>query len=213
MVKLEKIDLGKTPYLEVYAYQKQLLSAVYQGATEKIIICSHPPVVTLGRQTTPEDIQGWTGEIVEIERGGRATYHGPNQVILYPIINLKKRNNDIHLYVRHLEEAVIRTLADYKIEAVGNPDGTAKTTGVWVGDKKIASIGIAVKHWVTYHGIALNVLHDPQAFSGINPCGFTANTMTSLEQLLGHSVDYSEVKSKFASYAQTILSQSIVDRA
>ena len=190
--------LGLIDYQQAYKIQEAMRDEVISGAPEKLIACSHNPIVTLGRQSSDADLTGWSGETLKVSRGGKATYHGPGQVILYPIINLAKRNNDIHKYVRDLELACINTLKELGINAIGNPDGTEKTTGVWVGEKKIASIGVAVKRWVTYHGIALNVHHDPLAFSGINPCGFSTSTMTSLEEILGKKVDCQE---SFINYA------------
>jgi lipoate-protein ligase B len=194
---MEVINLGEIPYSIAHQKQIQFRDEVIAGGAEKIITCSHPPVVTLGRQSTPMDITGWKGETVNIERGGKATYHGPGQLVVYPHIDLSKRNNDIHKYVRHLEDATVETLKRYGITAIGNPSKSADTTGVWVGEKKIASIGIAVKRWVTYHGIAINLFRDPLAFTGINPCGFSTDTMISLEELLGEKIDRQEFEKEF----------------
>lgn len=175
-------DWGLIDYLTAQKLQHQYVEEVIQGVREEtLVICSHHPVVTLGKKAKPEDIMGWTGQIVETKRGGQATYHGPGQIIAYPILNLEKRNKDIYLYLRQLERSMELALEDVGLESAGNPD----STGLWVGDKKIASIGVAVKRWVTYHGLAINIEKDPLAFTGINPCGMSQSIMTSLEELLG----------------------------
>lgn len=194
---MDVINLGEISYSLAHQKQIQFRDEVIAGGAEKIISCSHPPVVTLGRQSTPADITGWQGETVHIERGGKATYHGPGQLVVYPHIDLSKRNNDIHKYVRHLEDATVECLKPFGITAIGNPSRSPDTTGVWVGDKKIASIGIAVKHWVTYHGIAINLEKDPLAFTGINPCGFSTDTMITLEEHLGEKIDRQDFEKEF----------------
>jgi lipoyl(octanoyl) transferase len=194
---------GLVPYLEAQAQQLEMVELVAGGYDDTIIFCSHPAVVTVGRGTKPEDIFGWSGELVETSRGGRATYHGPNQIIAYPILNLTKEGRgsigarDIHSYLRALEVALVKTLKEFDIDAEARTvkinDGPS-LTGVWVGSRKIASLGIAVKKWITYHGLALNVFADEKAFTGINPCGFSASVMTSMEQILGRAISGEEVR-------------------
>jgi lipoyl(octanoyl) transferase len=142
---------------------------------------------------------------MSISRGGKATYHGPEQLVAYPIINLKDdtlkiKPKDIHAYLRILEKVLILVLNDFSITAeqreqqsVENTGRRLSYTGVWVGDYKIASIGIAVKKWTAYHGFALNINHDEQAFNGIKACGFQAQTMTNMENLLGRKLNYHEI--------------------
>lgn len=179
-------DWGLIDYSTAQERQHLYVEEVINNQREEtLILCSHNPVVTLGKKAKPEDILGWTGQIVETKRGGQATYHGPAQVIAYPILNLEKRNKDIYLYLRQLERAMELALEDLGLQSAGNPD----STGLWVGDKKIASIGVAIKRWVTYHGLAINIENDPLAFTGINPCGMSQNIMTSLQGLLGPNVD------------------------
>jgi len=159
---------------------------------DTLVFCSHPPVVTLGRATTSEDLIGWDGDTIETARGGRATYHGPSQLVIYPIIDLRVRRadlpeKDIHAYLRVLEQTTVKALQSLGLveaEARTTQAGEISLTGVWVGDKKIASIGIAVRKWISYHGIAINVEDDPQAFRGIRPCGFSSDVMTSVEAQL-----------------------------
>jgi lipoyl(octanoyl) transferase len=170
--------------------QYELVEEVALGAPEMVVFCRHPSVVTLGRATEPGDVTGWTGETAETSRGGRATYHGPGQIVIYPILDLKKRERDLHGYLRGLESAVSRAL--HQIGILGAEARTVLVdelsfTGVWVGDKKIASIGIAVRKWVTYHGCAINFAKDEMAFQGISPCGFQRSVMTSVEEILGET--------------------------
>lgn len=188
---------------------------------ERLIFCSHPPLVSVGRGTKPGDIFGWKGAILETARGGRATYHGPSQIVVYPILNLNIgrvgfKPRDIHGYMHALECAIVETLGEVGIVAKagseleregefeveegvsrGRESGdtsreseSPSLTGVWVCDKKIASVGIGVRKGISYHGLALNVENDPQAFQGINPCGFTTDKMTSVESEIA---DYSVV--------------------
>lgn len=168
-----------------------------------LIFCSHPAVVTTGRQTQPSDIFSWQGPVIEVSRGGRATYHGPSQIVVYPIISLKNPRGkkaesdelrvaqDVRGYLRTFEAAIVKTLKSYGIIAEGKtpqkmPGQATETdeTGVWIGHQKIASLGIAVKKWITYHGAAINFYNDPTAFTGINPCGFKTETMISVEKIL-----------------------------
>lgn len=195
---MEFVDWGLIPYPEATEKQLQLVESVASGNSEDtIIFCTHPPVVTLGRSSTPEDLTDWQGDVYEASRGGRATYHGPEQLVIYPIIDLKKQREnlkprDVHQYLRQLEAGLIDGLKAFGVEAeirqskdVGAQGKELLMTGVWVKDQKLASIGIAVRKWVTYHGAALNLIQSKTAFSGIQPCGFKKETMTSLESVLG----------------------------
>lgn len=191
---MNQIDLGLCPYQEAYEHQLLLVNKVIENpALESLIFCSHNPVVTLGKKTQKQDVLNWKGEIVQIERGGRATYHGPGQSVVYPILNLKIYQQNLSGYLEALEKSMIQVLKKYGLNATGNPNrGEPQLTGVWVEGKKVASIGIAVKRWVTYHGLAFNLFHDPLAFQGISPCGFQTNQMTSLEELLQKKVERKE---------------------
>lgn len=207
IAKIRFVDWGQLPYKEAFLRQKNLVDEIIQGRIkEHIVFCTHPPVVTLGRGTQDGDVFSWSGETVEVNRGGRATYHGPNQLIMYPLISLDKLQeqrtkkkiptNDLHAYMRALELSVIDVLSLYNITAqarslqkqVGE-DQEKEATGVWVKDKKIAAIGIGVKSWVTSHGIALNVWKDKKAFQGIYPCGFEQEQVISLEDLIHQNVE------------------------
>jgi lipoyl(octanoyl) transferase len=189
------------------AVEKQL-EFVEEVATKNLpgylIFCSHPPIVTTGRATQADDIFDWQGDVIESSRGGRATYHGPSQVVVYPILNLKfqrrdRKEKEIVGYLRVFENAIVDTLKEYGIESQGRSlqkksDSAADETGVWVETKKIASLGIAVKKWVTYHGAAINFSRDEKAFKGINPCGFSSNIMTTVEDQSPNFPTLSEFK-------------------
>jgi len=218
------IEWGTVDYAIGVERQLQLVAArVQSDVSDTCIICTHPPVVTLGRGTREGDLLGWAGEVQESSRGGRATYHGPNQVVIYPIVKLdetprhKLKTRDLHGYLKQLELAIIFTLGEYGLLAQsseerkkdeiarGMADGR-EFRGVWINGKKIASLGIAVKRWVTYHGAAINLDHDPKAFTGINPCGFSVKTMTSIEEQLGHKVDRQEFINKLKKHLADQLS-------
>lgn len=196
---MKVLDWGRIEYTQAVEKQLALVATLSEhGAEAKntLVFCSHDPVVTVGRGTKPGDIFGWQGSIVETSRGGRATYHGPNQIVAYPILDLNS-SRDLHAYLRALENAIVATLREFGIAAEARTvkiEGEPSLTGVWVGEKKIASLGIAVKKWITYHGLALNVSHDPLAFTGINPCGFSSSIMTSMEQELGQPVEREAVQ-------------------
>ena len=173
-----------------------------------LIFCSHPPVVTVGRQTQRDDVFSWPGPIIEVSRGGRATYHGPSQLVVYPILNLKsgrkgRKPQEVRGFLRAFEQAIVETLSEYEIKAIGKTpqklnDKIFETdeTGVWVGSQKIASLGIAVKKWITYHGAAINLDFDAEAYKGLKPCGFSSDTMISVEKLLGKKIDRREFTEK-----------------
>ena len=207
-------DWGLIDYEEALQKQLDLVEAVHNDSLPGyLIFCTHPPVVTLGRATQPNDVFGWNGKILEVSRGGRATYHGPSQLVIYPIVNLKverkgRKSREIVGYLRVLEESIVSILVNYDIEASGrslqknsNTNLEGDETGVWVKNKKIASLGIGVRKWITFHGAAINLKHDPTAFVGMNPCGFKTETMVSFEQLINSSMklNIEEFKDKLKS--------------
>jgi lipoyl(octanoyl) transferase len=193
-------DWGLIDYKQALEKQLALVEDVAaQKSKGYLIFCSHPPVVTLGRKTQQEDITSWDGPVIEISRGGRATYHGPSQLVVYPIYNLDfDGKKDIHAYLRKLEQAIVETLKHYRVEAIGKSlqeksiTEKDEETGVWVGRQKIASLGIAVKKWVSFHGAAINLDEDPRAFVGMKPCGFSSDVMISLEKLSGQKINRPE---------------------
>ena len=171
------------------SYRDQLLA---QGRPETLIVCSHPPVVTLGKSALKTDLWGWDGASFKIERGGKATFHGPGQILIYPILDLSLRHFDVHKLLRQLEQAVVNVLGLYGIIAQGNPDGSKNTTGVWVQKYKIASIGLAIKKWASYHGMAVNFQRGPNDFQGIDPCGHASHTMVYINEVLSPVPDRQE---------------------
>jgi len=199
---LRVADRGVAAYREVWAEQLALVDERKTGAgVDTVILVEHPHVITLGRSRAAlANVLAPGGvEVVEIERGGDVTYHGPGQLVAYPIVLLGDGERDLHRFLRNLEEAMIRTLAGFGL-AAGREAGA---TGVWLdgragGRKKIASIGIACRRWVTFHGLALNVTTDLSYFSRINPCGFEAGVMTSMAEELGAGVAMADVKHRLA---------------
>jgi lipoyl(octanoyl) transferase len=181
MPKLEIRDLGLVAYDEAYALQKELVALKRSEPTypDVLLLLEHPDVYTSGRKSRSESAV----HKVAIERGGEDTFHNPGQLVAYPILSLREKERDLHKYLRSLEEVVIGTLSDFGVEG----ERRHGATGVWIRgeNKKIASLGVAVSGWVTYHGLALNVSNDLTGFDGINPCGFQPSVMTSLEQRLG----------------------------
>ena len=192
MRKLLIQDLGLRPYAEVLELQRTLARQRLAGSLEHdvLLLVEHHPVVTLGRGTraqslplSAEDLRRRGVEQYEVERGGDVTYHGPGQLVGYPIIDLREQRPDLHWYLRTLEEGLIRALDQLGIAAERNPG----LTGVWTRGRKIASIGIHVKQWVTFHGFALNVNTDLSYFDLIVPCGIRDVVMTSVAMELGRT--------------------------
>ena len=194
-VPLRVLDLGLREFGEVWKQQLELLGARQRDEIDDtLVLVEHPHVITLGRGAKRENLlHPADTPVFEIERGGDITYHGPGQLVGYPIFKLRDAERDLHLYMRRLEETIIRTLA-----ALGLPAGRrAGWTGVWTvpePQQKLASIGVAVKKWVTMHGFALNVATDLARFTAINPCGLDAAVMTSASACLGRAVTLDECK-------------------
>jgi lipoate-protein ligase B len=188
------LDLGRREFGEVWSLQRELVAARQRDEVpDTLILVEHPDVITLGRGTRRENVLAPGAiPVFEIERGGDVTYHGPGQLVGYPIFLLRDRERDLHVYLRNLEEAIIRALARFEIA------GTRREgwTGVWnaAGERKLASIGVAVKRWVTLHGFALNVATDLGRFAAINPCGLDAAVMGSMRSELGREVPFAAVK-------------------
>ncbi len=199
------IDLGRADYQSTWARQLELVAARQKGeAPDTLLLVEHPHVITLGRSRAARANVLLPGDVpvVEIERGGDATYHGPGQLVAYPIISLTDGERDLHKFLRNLEEAIMRTAADLGVTGAGRKPGA---TGVWVGDRKLASIGIACRRWVTFHGLALNVSTDLTYFHRINPCGFSSSVMTSLSELLSRPIALPKVKPLLTAHLFTTL--------
>ncbi|MCX7045127.1 MAG: lipoyl(octanoyl) transferase LipB [Candidatus Sumerlaeota bacterium] len=215
-------DLGRRPYKETLALQQRLVQELQKAKSEPgtedselgtrnseliaharayLLLVEHDPsVITFGRRgptqnllATRERLESLGIELHEATRGGDVTWHGPGQLVAYPILRIDSRGRSVHGYVRDLEESVIRLLAEYEIVGVRR----AGMTGVWVGDEKICAIGVAVSRWVTYHGLALNVAPDLSAYELIIPCGIRDYGVTSLARLLGQIPEMAEVKERF----------------
>ena len=190
-VALRVVDLGLIEYREAHKLQLRLVEERLRGGDDTLLLLEHPHVITLGKRAKNMEIPARDIPVIRVERGGEATYHGPGQLIGYTIVDLRERRLGVWEYVRMLEEVLIKVLREYGV----NAGRREKAPGVWIGDKKIASIGLALKHWVTYHGFALNVSTDLSYFRLIRPCGFDPDVMTSLERVLGRRVDMREIKS------------------
>jgi lipoyl(octanoyl) transferase len=198
--------LGRIGYREALGLQESCARALKEAqlaggrAEEALLLLEHPPVITLGRNAVEADVLAEGTRLAALgvtvektNRGGQVTYHGPGQLVGYPILDLNPDRRDVGRFLRDLEEALIRTLATWGIEA-GRSNGA---TGVWVGDAKIAAIGVHLSRWVTTHGFALNVTTDLDAFSLIVPCGLRTRGVTSMQRLLGRAIDLEEVARRF----------------
>jgi len=188
--ELWTVSLGRLGYGEALEMQRGIARERISGAIPQdvLLLVEHSPVVTLGRASkerhlvaSPEFLQSKGVELFEVERGGDVTFHGPGQLVGYPIIDLKRHRQDLHWYLRKIEETLINTLADYGITGERN----TAFTGVWTRGKKIASIGVHAREWVTWHGFALNVATDLSYFDLIIPCGIDGVVMTSIARELG----------------------------
>jgi lipoyl(octanoyl) transferase len=193
------VRLGIVPYEEAVVLQERVLHARrLRQIPDVLLLLEHPPVITMGRGARAENLlvdpavlaaEGI--QVTETARGGDVTYHGPGQIVGYPILDLTEQERDVHRYLRVLEESLIRTLARFELRAERSPG----LTGVWVGRNKVAAIGIGVRHWITWHGFALNVTTSLDAFTLIVPCGIReqGRGVTSLERLLGREISDEEV--------------------
>jgi len=196
---LSLLDRGRESYQDTWELQKHLVKQRAEGETDAdtLILVEHDHVITLGRKTTPENFKPQDIPVFKVERGGDATYHGPGQLVGYPIVRLATPN--VQRFVDDLEEVLIQATWTFGIESArveGHP-------GVWVGGRKVASIGVAVTNWVTFHGFALNVNTDLSYFGLIKPCGLDPEKITSMKQLLGKDVPFEDVKSEVvARFAQ-----------
>ncbi|HOV79052.1 MAG TPA: lipoyl(octanoyl) transferase LipB [Bacillota bacterium] len=197
MRKCHVVELDTVPYLQGLEVQKKVFDKVKNdGLSGVFIMLRHHPVVTVGRAGGWENMliprEEFTRrgiEVYETNRGGNITYHGPGQLVGYPVLNLNHWQKDVHWYVRNIEQVIINTLKGYGVEAGRKPE----YTGVWVGDKKITAIGISVKNWITMHGFAFQVkAQDIHNFTLINPCGITEFGVVALDELAG-GIDFPDV--------------------
>lgn len=199
--RIAVIDWGHLAYREAHKRQIDALTQRIAGEIgDTIFLVEHPHVYTYGRGSNLAELMPVTPvdsrtpvELVPVERGGGVTYHGPGQLVAYPILDVRKKTGDMHKFLRWLEDVMIRTIAHWGLKGDHHPTHT----GVWVKDRKIASLGVAVRQWISYHGIALNVSTDLRYFGAIHPCGLSPEVMTSMEQLTGQYIALAVVKQKF----------------
>ena len=206
--KLIYCDLGTIDYKEAWDLQKSILDLRYRKRIDDVLLLlEHPHTYTLGKTAHRENLVGNSEylemnkiSVYDIDRGGDITYHGPGQIVGYPIIDLNNWKKDTHKYLRALEEILIRTCCDNGIDANRNTE----LTGVWIEERKIAAIGIKISRWVTMHGFAFNVNTDLNLFNGIIPCGIKEKDVTSLNRELNRDVEVQSVKSAILKYAVDI---------
>jgi lipoate-protein ligase B len=205
---------GTGAYPEVWELQKALVTArARRELPDLVITVEHPHVITMGRSTQPENLLGVTAPdgsgsvpVVTIERGGDVTYHGPGQVVAYLIFDLDERGRDLHRFLRDTEAVQIALLDRFGLKASRRKG----STGVWIGDRKVGSVGIAVRRWITYHGFALNVATDLRFFKLLHPCGFNADVMTSMSALLGKPLSVGTVLSCFREVVASVFDRPVV---
>lgn len=207
--------LGRTRYADTWDLQHKLLDLRQRGQIDDLLLYTeHDHVYTIGKGgddnhllASQDELTKDRTEVFHIDRGGDITYHGPGQVVGYPIIDLNQHSADIHAYLRKLEEVVIVTLGTYGIQG-GREEGM---TGVWTNGEKIAAIGVKVSRWVTMHGFALNVNTDLQKFARIIPCGIFHKGVTSMKQILGREIGVEEVEAKLTESFSSVFGSSAVD--
>ena len=190
-------DLGRAPYAPVLAHMRALHAAVHRGETPgRVLFVEHEPVYTAGRATPPGEL---VDGVVPIERGGRVTFHGPGQLVVYPIVRLPAR--DVRDWLRRLEAFGVAVAAHFGLEATPSVDGT----GVFVEARKLASIGVHVKHWINLHGIAINVAMDPRPWHAVRPCGLAPEVMTDLSTAAGRAIPIAEAAAAAAAVVSLLV--------
>ena len=201
-------DLGRATYEHSWARQREVLADVIAGAPGRILLVEHEPVFTLGRRRGADQnlLDPGPVPVIQVERGGDVTFHGPGQLTAYPIVALAEGRRDLHRHLRELEEAAIRTCADWGLRA-GRDE---RNTGAWIRGaddrgRKVCSVGIACRRWVTWHGLAINVDVDLAWFDRINPCGLPSDDITSLERELGSPPPMDQVKQALVGHLRALL--------
>lgn len=227
MVPVWLVNLGTVPYGDALALQHRIVEERKRGQLENVLLLlEHPPVFTLGRNAhdanilaSPDVLKAWGIEVFRVERGGDVTYHGPNQLVGYPVLDLRQFRQDVGWFVRSLEELLIRAVGDFGIRA----RTVDKLIGVWTESKgsapgmaseeKIAQIGARIEAWITYHGFALNVDPNMQHFQLIVPCGITDKPVTSMAQVLGHRVEMAAVRERVAARFAEVFDAELIEIA
>jgi lipoyl(octanoyl) transferase len=205
-------DLGLVPYLEAWELQRSLVASRIANPElpDNLLLLEHPPVYTLGHGATPDflkfDPEASSFEVHRVERGGEVTYHCPGQLVGYPILNLRYYQQDLHWYLRQLEEVLIQAIASYGLVAERIPG----LTGVWVEGCKVAAIGIKVTRWITFHGFALNINPDLSGFQHIIPCGIEDKPVGSLAQFIPN-IDPEEVKERVSDSFANVFGVKLID--
>ena len=211
------LDLGTIDYEDALKIQHGLVNQRRLGIiSDSILILEHPPVFTIGRSGSRENLLADESaliqkgiKVIDADRGGDITFHGPGQIVSYPILDLKNRSMDLHRYLRDLEEVAISFLKIYGVRGSRKKEAT----GVWVDESKIVSIGIAAKDWITYHGLSVNVNVDTGFFSMINPCGFKDLKVTSLKDILSRRLPMREAKDKLLDELKNMFGPKIMESA
>jgi lipoyl(octanoyl) transferase len=206
MIDLQVRWLGRIEFADALAQQEEIVARKRRepSAPDKLLLLEHNPVYTIGRTPDQSSLLGVAHlphPLFPINRGGQATYHGPGQLMAYPILDLRRYGQDLHRYLRWLEQLLIELLGEYEIAG----ERREGLTGVWIGPRKIASIGVGVRHWITMHGLALNVGGDLTPFAHIVPCGLNNVTMTSMEKETGKTISVIDVAAGFEKLAQARL--------
>jgi lipoyl(octanoyl) transferase len=212
--RVEWSFLGRIAYPEAVALQDRVRGQLRRGeGPERLLLLEHPPVYTLGRNAGATDVfasASWLAAqgiaVHETDRGGQATYHGPGQLVGYPIVDLNPDRRDVRRYVADLSEAIVRTLADLGVQARARP---SPQVGVWVGEAKIASLGVHLSRWITTHGFALNVTTELAHFGGLVPCGMPGLTLTSVERVTGVRHDLRAVAEAFLPHFAAIFDRQL----
>jgi lipoyl(octanoyl) transferase len=207
---MKVVWLGRIEFSKGLEIQADALEQCDRTGEETLFLLEHEPVYTIGRRLDKSSLGNASylpHPVFEINRGGQATYHGPGQLVGYPILDLKKRGKDLHVYLRSLETAVIRLVGSFGVEA----EFCDGKTGVWVQNRKIASIGIGVRRWITMHGFALNVSPDLTGFLSITPCGLAGVRMTSLSLELDREVALEEVRDRAAQVLAAEFGEALVE--
>jgi lipoyl(octanoyl) transferase len=205
---IQIINTGLSDYQQIWDLQKKLFKQVVKSHSQNyLIITEHHPVITIGKSgslnhviTDLSYLESNGIDVIEIDRGGDITFHGPGQLVGYPILDLSQFHQDVHWYLRNLEEVIIGTLKDLSIRGVRIPG----LTGVWVGKKKICAIGIKVTHWVTMHGFALNISTNLDYFKHIIPCGIADKGVTSILEEVGNNIDRKDVIMSLSNHFEKI---------
>ena len=210
MSPLRVRDLGSVPYDEAWSLQRALVEGILVGTEpETILLVEHPAVLTLGAGFHAENLLLSEAayrergiDVVRTDRGGDVTYHGPGQIVAYPLVDLARRDKDLHRYLRSMEEAVIATVGSFGLTGERN----AVNTGVWIGNRKVCAMGIKVRRWVTMHGLALNASTDLGPYETIVPCGIQGDYgVTSMSRELGRTVTAGEVRPLLVAALQEVL--------